>query len=76
MSATLESFGLDKLPRGERLALVQALWDSIAASAERPTLTDAQRQELDRRLADHEANPDDVVPWEKIKEEALARFRQ
>jgi len=29
---------------------------------------------LQRRLEDHEANPNDVVPWEQIKAEALARF--
>ena len=30
MPPTIESLGLDGLPREERLALVQALWDSIA----------------------------------------------
>jgi putative addiction module component (TIGR02574 family) len=39
-------------------------------------LTEAQRQELQRRIEDHEANPDDVVPWEQVKAEALARFRR
>lgn len=38
-------------------------------------LSPAKRQELQRRLADHAANPDDVIPWEEIKVEALARFR-
>jgi putative addiction module component (TIGR02574 family) len=30
-------------------------------------LTPAQRTELDRRLVDHEAHPDDVVSWEEAK---------
>jgi len=30
-------------------------------------VTPAQRTELDRRLADHKANPDDVIPWEEIQ---------
>jgi len=30
--------------------------------------------ELDRRIADHEANPDDVVSWEEVKAEALNRI--
>ncbi|MGH8615632.1 MAG: addiction module protein [Gammaproteobacteria bacterium] len=51
----------------ERLALVEELWDSIAADSAAIPLTDAQRAELDRRLADHEATPDDVVPWEEVK---------
>lgn len=42
---------------------------------DRVLLTDAQRQELERRLADHKAHPADVVPWEQVKAEALARRR-
>ena len=41
-----------------------------------PKLTDAQRAELERRLADHKANPDDVVSWKEIKARALARFQK
>jgi putative addiction module component (TIGR02574 family) len=29
---------------------------------------EAQRQELDRRLADLEANPNDVLTWEETKD--------
>ena len=68
MAATLESLGLDKLPRGERLALVQALWDSIAA--EGPHLTEGQRAELDRRIADDDADPDGGIPWEQVRAKA------
>jgi putative addiction module component (TIGR02574 family) len=34
-------------------------------------LTQAQNLELDRRLADHLANPDDVIAWDDVKEAAL-----
>ena len=64
MAAFLKSLGIDRLPVEERLALVEDIWDSIAADSAALPLTDAQRAELDRRLAEHEANPDDVVPWE------------
>ncbi len=73
MSATIESLGLDKLPRDERLALVQALWDSIAADG--PHLTDSQRAELERRADEDDANPDDVIPWEEVKAKARAGFK-
>ncbi len=36
-----------------------------------PSLTQTQELELDRRLADHLANPDDVIPWGDIKAAAL-----
>jgi putative addiction module component (TIGR02574 family) len=35
-------------------------------------LTDAQIKELERRVADDDAHPDDVVPWELVKAEALS----
>lgn len=76
MSATLESLGIDRMSVDERIALAQAIWESIAEEPNQTFLTDAKRQELARRLADHAANPDDVVPWEQIKAETLARFSQ
>ncbi|HBI42305.1 MAG TPA: hypothetical protein DDY78_05525 [Planctomycetales bacterium] len=76
MSPTLQSLGIDRLSVPGRIALAQAIWDSIPAESHPPLLTEAQRQELQRRIDDHDANPDDVVPWEQIKAEALARFRR
>lgn len=73
---TLEQLGIDRMTVAERLALVQEILDSVAADQPRPPLSDAKRQELDRRLADHLANPDDVVPWEQVKSEALARWQR
>lgn len=51
----------------ERIRFVQAIWDSIAAEKTYPDLTAAQKQELDRRINDYEANPDKVMTWEEIK---------
>lgn len=51
----------------ERIQLVQAIWDSIAAEQIYPDLTDAQKQELDRRISDYDANPDNVMRWDKIR---------
>ncbi|MBD2446987.1 addiction module protein [Nostoc sp. FACHB-152] len=51
----------------ERIRLVQAIWDSIAAEQAYPYITETQKQELDRRINDYEANPDNVMTWEEIK---------
>lgn len=67
MSASLKALGIDRLGVEERLALVGEIWDSIAADSASVPLTPEQAQELDRRLAAHEANPDDVVSWESAK---------
>ncbi len=74
MAPTLQSLGIDRMSIEDRIALATAIWDSIAAEPHPPLLTEAQRQDLDRRLAEHASNPDDVVPWEQVKAEALARF--
>ncbi len=73
MSVTLKSLGIDRLSVAERLILVEELWDSIAAAT---PLTDAQRAELDRRLADHKAYPDDVVSWEDVQSSIAARLNR
>jgi len=52
---------LQKLDADERLRLAYDLLDSVAdAEAARP-ITEAQRAELRRRLADYRANPDEPV---------------
>jgi putative addiction module component (TIGR02574 family) len=75
VTPAIQSLGIDKLPREERIALVQAIWDSIAAEAHPPLLSETQRQELERRVADDDANPDDVVPWEQVKAQTLSRLQ-
>lgn len=60
----------------EQIELVEAIWDGIVNRNAAPSLTEAQKTELDRRLADHLANPDDVIPWSEVKAAALARIRQ
>lgn len=75
MSATIKSLGIDQLPRDERLALVQDIWDTIAAEPA-PLLSDAQRSELDRRIAADDASPEATVAWEEVKAATLARLRK
>ena len=64
---------LRRLSIGERLRLVEDLWDSIAEDApdEAFPVGPELAAELDRRLAEHEANPDDVVPWETARARLL-----
>lgn len=76
MSQTMQDLGIDRLSVEDRLALVQEIWASIAQELEREPLTAAQREELERRLADSLARPDAVTPWEEIKAQALARARR
>jgi putative addiction module component (TIGR02574 family) len=54
-------FDFSKLSIAQRIELAEELWDSIPESAEIP-LTDAQKSELDRRLADLDRDPDAGEP--------------
>ena len=47
---------LHTIPIGERIRLVEDLWDSIAADQDNLPLTDEQRTELDRRLDAYETD--------------------
>ena len=76
MAVSLKSLGIERLGIEERLTLVEELWDSIAADSSAVPLTEAQRTELDRRIAEHEASPDDVVPWEEVKTSITERFKK
>jgi putative addiction module component (TIGR02574 family) len=76
MLPTLQALGLDQLSLDDRLAVAEALWDSVVREAEASPLTPAQRVELERRLADSIARPEAVTPWEQIKARALARAKQ
>ena len=63
-----------KLSLAEQIDLVEALWDHIAGQPDGLLPTDAQREELDRRLADHRAEPDDLHDWSDVKAAAVARL--
>jgi putative addiction module component (TIGR02574 family) len=65
ITATLKE--ITALSVSDRIRLVQAIWDTIADEQVYTNLTTAQQQELDRRIADYDANPDDVLTWEEIK---------
>ena len=75
MAVSLRSLGMDRLGIEERLALVEELWDSIAAETSAIPLTEAQKAELERRVAEHDANPDDVVSWDEIRESVAGRLK-
>ncbi len=60
-----------ELTVAERIQLAEDIWDSLSEAPELLELTDAQRAELDRRLAAAEADPDAVVSWSELRQELL-----
>lgn len=71
MPPTLEALGIDRLSAEDQLTLAEAIWENVAREMEQAPLPEAQRQELERRLADSIARPDVVTPWEVIKARAV-----
>ena len=62
-----------ELSVAERIQLVEDLWDSIAAVPEALPLTDAQREELDRRLDAYHRDPSAGSPWEEVQRRIKGR---
>jgi putative addiction module component (TIGR02574 family) len=61
---------LEKLDAGERLRLAYDLLDSVAQAEAAEPITEAQRIELRRRLAEYRANPNEpVVTLAEIRRE-------
>lgn len=60
-----------ELSVAERIQLVEDIWDSIAAEPDALALSPEDRDELDRRLADQEANPGAGRPWGEVKARLL-----
>ena len=66
---------LFRLSAAERLELVEELWDSIADEDQALELTPEQREDLDRRLAEADADSTGGSSWEEVRERIRHRKR-
>lgn len=57
-----------KLPVAERRKLADDIYDSIVAGLDDLSLTDEQKTEIDRRLADYRKNPEKTLAWEDVRD--------
>ena len=75
MSATLDTLGISQLPLDQKLQLVGQLWDEILANRSRTGLLSKARQdEIQRRIDDAQAHPEDYVMWEDALAATLKRI--
>jgi putative addiction module component (TIGR02574 family) len=63
---------INKLTPGERLDLIEELWDSLSVDSAKIPLTNAQAKELDRRVAEMDDDHSLGIPWETV----LAKIRE
>lgn len=76
MGQALHTLGIDSMSVEDRIALVQDIWDSVAIAAGLVPPSPAEMAELDRRLDEDDATPDNTVSWETIKSEAAKRWQR
>lgn len=63
----LLKFDISELSVAERIQLAEDLWDSILEQQEELPLSEAQQQELNRRLESYKKNPANGSSWEEVK---------
>ena len=58
-----------KLSARDRVEISMALWESLTDSEREAefVLSPEREAELDRRLADHLANPSSAIPWDEVR---------
>lgn len=56
------------MPPDERLEVIHAAWESFSSQTSSP-VSPEELELVDQRIREHEANPEDGVPWEVIKAE-------
>ena len=72
MSSATMDVSIDQLrglPLERRLEIIEALWESVEADAGPFPIPDEFADELDRRYAEHVANPESSIPWEQVRAE-------
>jgi putative addiction module component (TIGR02574 family) len=63
-----------RLSVDERLRLIDEIWDTIPADREPPPLSDAQRAEIARRIAEYERDPSSAIPADEVFAELRKRY--
>jgi putative addiction module component (TIGR02574 family) len=69
MPVSIEALGIDRLSVGERLELIEQIWNSLPESVEPDEVPAWHLAELAQRRADAEANPGVGRPWREVLEE-------
>lgn len=59
------------LPKDERIELVMDLWDTV--SDDEFPLTDAQREDLDRRIAEDDADTSPGDEWDVFEKKLMRK---
>jgi putative addiction module component (TIGR02574 family) len=64
-----------KLPVADRVELAMALWDSLDESDREAAVGLGREQiaELERRSAEHRADPSTAIPWSEVQQKLTGK---
>lgn len=71
----VSTIDIAKLSARERLELLEQVWDSLCDTPEAVPMTDAQLEELDRRLDDLDREGPVGIPWNEVLDRIRHRSR-
>jgi len=71
----MSKIDISEMPIEERIALSEALWDSLLEESEAQPIPDWHAQVLEERDRAHEADPSAVVDWEVAKASIRNRLK-
>jgi len=72
VSIDISAVDLSRLSVGQRLALIEQIWDTLPESVDPADVPDSHRAILAQRRAEADANPTAGIPWR----DALDRFKK
>ena len=65
---------LNELSDDEKIILIGELWD-VVLTEKSFRLTKEQKKELDKRIQYAQENPDELNPWDEVKEKLFKKYR-
>ena len=71
MTPDLQQLGIEQLSSGERIELIGLIWDSLDDTQIDPTPPHWHVEELERRIAAADANPNAGSQWEEVRANLL-----
>lgn len=66
MGSRAKDYGLDKLPVADKVALINELWCDVVAEERSNPMSPELAEKLDQRVAEYEANPDNLHSIEEV----------
>jgi putative addiction module component (TIGR02574 family) len=73
MPVNAAALGIDQLSVGDRLDLIEQIWESLPRQVDAADVPPWHLVELAKRRADAEANPGAGTPWREVLEKLRTR---